>query len=297
VLIAVLLIAPARAQQPAALRDVLDGAAGYLAKYATELAGVVLEESYVQDVRFQPVNRPGALRPPVIGPDHRALKSDLLLIRPQGADSWRQFRDVFDVDGRPVRDRNDRLAKLFLTPTGSAQDQADQIASESARYNIGDIQRNINLPLLTLLVIDRGNQPRFKFSLDRPSSDQRNLPRSAAFAPPAGAQVLRYDETQPHTMVRGAGDRDLPIHGRMWIEPGTWRVRMTELMLADRSVDARIHVSYRQDEALGLLVPAEMHEIYDRSSIGMRIEGTATYSNVRRFQVQTDEDLHPVKEH
>jgi hypothetical protein len=274
----------------------LDGAAKYLDTYSTQLAGIVLEESYVQDVRYAPVNRPGSLRPPMAAPDHRQLKSDLLLVRPQGADSWRQFRDVFDVDGRPVRDRNDRLAKLFLTTPTSAERQADQIASESARYNIGDIQRNINLPLLTLLVIDRGNQPRFKFAVDRPNNDLRLLPKSPAFTPPTGARVMRYEETQPRTMIRGAGDRDLPIHGRMWLEPDTWRVLMTELIINDRSVDARIHVAYRAHETLGVLVPAEMHELYERSAVGMRIEGTATYANVRRFQVQTDENLNPVKE-
>ena len=44
------------------------------------------------------------------------------------------FRDVFDVDGRPVRDRDQRLQKLFLSaPAATAIDQAQRIADESAR--------------------------------------------------------------------------------------------------------------------------------------------------------------------
>lgn len=273
----------------------LTDAAIYIDTYARQLAGVVLEETYVQDVRYQTLLRPGVLRAPAPGPDHRELKSDLLLIRAPDADSWRQFRDVFEVDARPVRDRNDRLARLFLRPGASADAQAAEIAAESARYNIGDIQRNINLPLLTLLVLARDNQPRFRFSLEKPSTDTRGLPRSPAFAPPPEARIIRYDEHSTHTMIRGAADRDLPIHGRIWVEPATGRVRMTELVVSDPVVDARIHVAYRDDAALALLVPAEMHEQYERPADRLRIEGTATYANVRRFQVQTDENIAPVK--
>ena len=41
---------------------------------------------------------------------HRTLKSDLLLVRPVGADAWMQFRDVFEVDGRK-RPRSQRPAR------------------------------------------------------------------------------------------------------------------------------------------------------------------------------------------
>ena len=53
----------------------------------------------------------------------RELKSDLLLLKPAGADAWMAFRDVFEVDGEPVRDRTERLSQLFLerTPSTDAQ--------------------------------------------------------------------------------------------------------------------------------------------------------------------------------
>jgi hypothetical protein len=201
---------------------------------------------------------------------------------------------VFEVDGKPVRDRNDRLARLFLRPSASAEAQAGQLAAESARYNIGDIMRDINVPMLTLLVLDRGNQSRFKFSEGR-AGDTRGLPKLAAFPVPPGTRAVQYEEVQSHTLVRTAGDRDLPIRGRLWVEPDNGRVLLTELVVADRIVDARIHVVYQTDSGLDLLVPVEMHELYERLSDHMRIEGTATYSNFRRFQVQVDETLLPVK--
>ena len=38
-----------------------------------------------------------------------------------------------------MRDRNDRLQKIFLAPSKTTAQQADRIVRESARYNIGDI--------------------------------------------------------------------------------------------------------------------------------------------------------------
>ena len=61
----------------------------------------------------------------------RVLTSDLLLVKPVGTDRWVQFRDVFEVDGKPVHDRSERLVKLFLEPTGSSARQVEQIAARA----------------------------------------------------------------------------------------------------------------------------------------------------------------------
>jgi len=162
----VVLTTTSRAQEsPApgapALQLVLSKAASYVQLYASHLSGLVMEESYVQDV--EQINRFGYRTNTRGGVSHRMLKSDLLLVRPQGSDAWMQFRDVFEVDGKALRDRNDRLEKLFLQPSKSTAAQAEKIVRESARYNIGDIERNINVPLLALQFLEPANQPRFRF--------------------------------------------------------------------------------------------------------------------------------------
>jgi hypothetical protein len=164
--LAVVLTTASRAQEspsPAApaLPLVLSKAASYVELYGSHLSGLVMEESYVQDV--EQINRFGYRTNTRGGVSHRILKSDLLLVRPQGSDAWMQFRDVFEVDGKALRDRNDRLEKLFLQPSKSTAAQAEKIVRESARYNIGDIERTINLPLLALTVLDREIQPNFQF--------------------------------------------------------------------------------------------------------------------------------------
>src|SRR5215468_4357112 len=189
-LVAGLLTALPRAQElsapPVPLNVLLSRAATYVERYAAHLSGLVMEESYVQDV--EQVNRFGYRMNPRGGVSHRQLKSDLLLVRPEGADAWMQFRDVFEVDGKALRDRNDRLAKLFLQPSKSTVGQAEKIVRESARYNIGDIERTINLPMLALTVLDRGLQSNFQFRIADSNGDVK-LPKAAAFTQPAGAVV------------------------------------------------------------------------------------------------------------
>ena len=91
--------------QPPTIADVLARAAVYVADVSRELAGIVAEERYVQTW----TRTKGT--PPT--PDRRMLLSDLMLVRPEGAMTWIQYRDVFEVDGMPIRDRAERL-KLQL---------------------------------------------------------------------------------------------------------------------------------------------------------------------------------------
>jgi hypothetical protein len=77
---------------------VLERAGAYVLELQRQLAGIVAEEDYVQDVRVASVHRRQRSGLPTVR--HRELKSDLLLVRPVGADRWMQFRDVFEVDGR-----------------------------------------------------------------------------------------------------------------------------------------------------------------------------------------------------
>jgi hypothetical protein len=56
-------------------------------------------------------------------------RSDLLLVRVPGREEWLPFRDVFEVNGRAVRDRNERLQKLFVGAPASALTDAARMTS------------------------------------------------------------------------------------------------------------------------------------------------------------------------
>src|SRR5262249_36996349 len=127
-----------------------------------------------------------------------------------------QFPDVFEADGKALRDRNDRLANLFLQPSNATAEQAEQIVRESARYNIGDIDRTIHLPLLAMTVLDRRMQTNFQFRSPDPGSELK-LPKSSAFAERPRALMIEFTEATVRTMITTPQGKNLRSHGRFCI--------------------------------------------------------------------------------
>lgn len=269
--------------QPPTLSAVVERAGQYVLRYAHEFAGIVAEESYEQDARGTLQYGGRGRFFPMAEFRHRELKSDVLLVKLSDTEGWIQFRDVFEVDGRAVRDRIDRLSKLFLDPSPSALKRADAIVKESSRYNIGSVTRTINVPVLALAVLMPDNRPRFQFS----SGDASDGPH----ANNADEWVVHYQEVRPETLIRTDGNRDLFVHGRFWIDPSSGGIRKSELLAEDVGVTGRIEVTYREEPSLGVQVPAEMRESYRMRGSGASVEGRATYSNFRRFQVTVEEKI------
>jgi hypothetical protein len=294
--LATLLPQAAMAQAPS-LATVLERAGAYVAGFHRQLSSVVAEEHAVQDARTPP---PRKLVVPTL--EHRELHSDVLLVNVTGTNTWLQFRDVYAVDGEPVRDRTDRLMNLFMHPSSDAAAQVEAILAESARYNVGSIQRTVNTPIIPLAFLESANRRRFRFFR---SADRR--PGAAPIEAPAGsslqdpfrvatdAWVIRFEETARPTLIRTRNDKNLPSHGRFWVDPATGRVLMTELIAEDRLVRGTITVTYRSDPLLGMLLPAEMRERYEGRRSKAVVEASASYGRFRRFQVNVDETFAPLR--
>ena len=283
---------PSGAAQEPSLEEVLSRAARYVADFHHKLSGIVAEERYTQQVQntggFGRRNTEPALLP------SKTLGSDLLLVRPLNADRYVEFRDVFEVNGVAVRDRDERLTKLFLAPTAANMDQIAAVIEESARHNIGNIPRTINTPMLTLLFLQEHTQSRFRFrrshdggpSLGTKSNTTRD---PAVFRVTTEMWVIEFKERHKPTIVRTNARRDFPAAGRFWINPATGAVLMSELVMDSSDVSAVINVSYQSEPLLGFMVPIEMRERYRTRS--ERLEGIATYGKFRQFQVKTAEAI------
>ena len=135
------------------LQDVLSRIAVFLARSERDLSGVVMEEQYRQEIH----RSRGTLS------QYRDLRSDVLMVWVPEDRAWLMFRDVFEVDGKIVRDRQQRLERLFLGPAETVASRAKEIVAESARFHIGDIQRNLNLPTVALLFLHPVEAGRVKF--------------------------------------------------------------------------------------------------------------------------------------
>jgi hypothetical protein len=266
------------------LDRVLGRAARYVTAFQEQLAGIVAEETYSQEARRVGVSR-------TRGVQRRTLKSDLLLVHPTNADRYVEFRDVFEVDGKAVRDRRERLTALFISPTAETRNQLKAIITESARYNPGNIYRNINTPMLALAFLSRDMQSRFRFSVAKAREPGR-APSVASSAEPlfrvaSQVWVVSFREVERPTIIRTTRGADFPARGRAWIDPATGTVLMTELIMDNREMLATITVTYQSEPLLGFNVPAAMREQY--SGRLEQVEGVATYGRFRQFQVKTDE--------
>jgi VWFA-related protein len=264
----------ARTAEPPA-RDIevqrlLARASGYVAGYEREYSMLVAEEKFVQSTRTKV----------------RTLRSDLLLVRTPAADGWVAFRDVFEVDGKAVRDRDDRLKRLFLDPSVEARAQLQQIVTDSARYNIGQIERNINVPLFALKFLRSENLSRFWFRLD----GKKDVGGVAA-------SRLTYEEQARPTLVSLNIVDDVAAKGWFLIDPASGATVGTRMAFELRGGVIEFEVRYARDAALGLWLPVEMTEVYSLYVSGgagnrtVSVDARATYSKFRRFQVTTDEQV------
>ncbi len=275
------------AAQEVALPSLLEKAGAYVEQFIEKFSNVVSEENYEQDWNSErgPTGltaRGGTVAAIATGSSvakRRQLRSDFLLVKPTPHSDWIPFRDVFEVDGSAVRDREQRLERLFLKPSGSAVSQAQAIANESARYNLGNMERTINNPVLALAFLQPKHQSRFSYKLGKRDKG-------------AGANVwvVEYKELVTPTLVTGRFGRSMPARGRFWIDGDTGAVRRAELILNDTTVIARLTTDFRHDERFGISVPEVLKEDYSLSG-NTKVAGVATYGRFRRFGVTAEENI------
>jgi hypothetical protein len=288
----------ARGQASPTIEQVMERAGRYVMDYAEKMTLVTSTEEYAQWMESSSAVRP----------INRMLVSEFVLVR--AGDDWIGFRDVHTVDAKPVADRMDRLQKLFLESPTTAIRQARQIADESARHNLGPLQRNFNTPTMALYFLQPRNQARFSY-------------KKAGEDTVAGIAVwkVRYEEKTHPTIIRTSAGKDMPVSGTFWIDPAEGRVLKSHMQIAsdakvagtsgamdqmgasratwpERTVhsSASITVNYKVDEHLGMLVPGEMLETYESprpnalsAQDGVaRVNCRATYGDFKRFAVTTN---------
>jgi hypothetical protein len=271
------------------LETLLGKAGAYVTAYEQQFSALIAEEEYMQYVLRSQGGMPVS---------SRSLRSDVLLAPVASALKWILFRDVYEVDGRPVRDRETRLQTLWLeSPPGSAAERCRAVLQESARYNLGRTQRNFNIPTIPLLFVHPENRDRFEFELKgRKKVEGRQC------------RVIDYREVSRPTLIRERpSGLDLFTRGRLFVQESDGAILKTEFGFDSRAEEGRVRVwvTYRWVDDLGLWLPHEMNETYEsvrprneahlapgsqyRSRDGDFIKCKARYENYRSFGVVTDE--------
>ncbi|MCU0255459.1 MAG: hypothetical protein MUF60_01835 [Vicinamibacterales bacterium] len=273
--------------------------ADYIDLFNEETSAVLAEERYVQLRHKWRGNPTGPESEPELAWRDTAtnvaahvtgriqLLSDVLFVQVKDGD-WMDYRDVAEVNGKPVRNRSQRVLDLFLSATPDAMARARRIAEESARHNLPGLHRTLNLPNTVLFLLRRSEQPRYSFKRAKDETlDGRQ------------ARVLEYREKARPTIVRTTAGDDIPINGRVWIDARDGRVLRTELRFDRGSRKSLIRVDYQPLDGQFVFVPARMWERYDDAiregemveRTGYFIQGLATYSGHKHFTVTTRETV------
>jgi hypothetical protein len=247
--------------QTSRLGDVVARLDGYLQGYEDRLANVVAEEVYGQQVEQGPTN--GRLT------TSRMLRSDFALTLTSERNRWVGYRDTFEVDGVPVRDREERLERLLSS--GEVR-QAARIAEQNARFNLGEdlIKRNINIPTFALEMMNPRMRDRFR--VRRTGADVLDGRRG---------WLIEFRERERPTLVRTPEGRDQASRIVALVDIETGEVLQT--VLTWERVKGSIAVSYGRAPGIPVLVPIRMAERYVTRS-GELVAGEATYANFRQFE-------------
>ena len=268
------------------LESVTALASRYVADYEQQLGALIAEENYVQDAEW--------VRPSVgsrggssfyVEKKERLLRSDFLILRAGGL--WVGFRNVLEVDGVEVEARGEDFERFFRSSVELTLLDVTELIEASAEYNIGDIERNINLPTFALMVLRPDNLERFRFNKVGEETLAVHTEGVLPATPDVQAWVLRFEEEPGPRFLSGTPGNETSLSGRFWIDTITGRVLRSELVIAteQQTLDAAITVRYDLDERLGMWVPVEMEERYVGAD-EHRVGGRATYSNFRRFEVE-----------
>jgi hypothetical protein len=253
---------------PLSLKDVLRRVGGYVDEYGDKASIVVCTEKYEQHADGSQTVAQA-----------RTLVSDFALVYADAIHGWLGFRDVIEVNDRAVQDREDRLAHVLMGAQGRF-DEARRLSDEGARFNLGNLQRNFNVPTSALFFFVTENHDRFKFAARRVLDD--------------GTWEIAFRETSKPTMIRTPDGEPVETLGTIWVRPEDGVVVRTvlEVGVLMRRVSppqrgkGSIDVRYRLVEALGMWLPEAMDETFEatRQDAWDKVTGHAEYSNYRRFE-------------
>ena len=242
--------------------------AAYVDGYGSRASVVLATEHYTQQARR--VKRM---------PEQRQLVADFAIVKSQSM-GWLGFRDVLEVDGTRLPDREDRLARM-LTQPGGRYDEARRLLDESARFNIGPIERDFNVPTTVLFFFTASNLDRFTFSAVRATDD--------------GIWEIAFRETSQPTIIRTPAGRSISSKGTLWVNAADGTVVRTRLeiegfamkssMFSRSRGTGSVDVTYQRVPALDMWLPVSMDEEFEIRSGEYRdgISGRALYSNYRQF--------------
>lgn len=255
---------------PPTAQDVRAQLSAYLTAYEPKLSELIADEQLLQR------DEPKRGRPGTRASSKRALFSEVAFVVLPANAGWLGFRRVMKVDDAPVEDALGSLNSVLATGAKDDYARARAMVMDSARFNLGT-RRTINLPNLPLDLLRPQNAN--QFSIRVAGSDRIDGHRTTKL-------VLVEDKTP--TLVHAFDGSQMRAIVSAFVEEGTGRLWRADVIIRDPrpevvEFDHIISVTFEENRALGLLVPAKMREDFFAGE-DRKAWGDAVYSNYRRFQ-------------
>jgi len=246
-------------------RPLPDRVRDYIDRFEREASALAAEEDYVQRLEE---SRAGARVHST-----RWLRSDYVLVKPADTEPWLGYRDIFEVDGVPVRERDARVVHILSTTAPDSLARAAAFVREGSRFNLGP-ERTINTPTLPMLLLARDNARRFR--VETPRGWERQL-----------RAIVTFSERSRPTIVRTPEGSSVASRGTMTVRVVDGAIVAADLRFRFQGArrndpDAVLRVEYGDVPGVAVPVPLRMTE--ELPMPDGRASGVAVYSNYRRFQ-------------
>ncbi len=256
----------------------LQVASRHAVAFAAIAETLLAEEHYVQEVKSRtshtalPIDSPAG-----ITVEARVLDSEVALVQIASGEIWLLARDVQRVDGRPVEpSQRVPLPAVRAGSEAEALTQFRAIAAQGARFNIGGIRRDLNVPTLALWLLTPAINQRFDYSAGGTETVEGRA-----------ADVTRFRERKAPYLFNVDGV-PTPVAGRFWLDRSRGAVVKTEMVLqsnraGQNSSRARLVVTYAFDPRVEAWVPRTMTEQYNTQGTPQFVVGNSAYTNFRKF--------------
>lgn len=199
----------------------------------------------------------------------------------------REFRDVVEVDGKPVRTRSEARRRLYAGIQGAGERMTQRMLEDLRAYGLELAVTGLG-QAITLFVPERLQEFFFRR-------------KGSAYLGAEPAEILEFERMQGKAELTLFEDRRverIPLRGRLWLRRSDYLPLRIDF-LAARTFDGLPIVEETRVEytttPYGFLLPASARHsrIVDGSLV---VETVCTYEDFRRFSVDSSIQFEPVDE-
>ena len=210
------------------------------------------------------------------------ITSDVVFLRISADGQVVGVRDAFAIDNRALRPRQPRIVSTLAEPTLANWEKVQAYARENVVLFVANTVLWFSDPTLALQFVRESNQARMTYKLE--GTKRLN-----------GVQVqgVSFKETEVPNRTYLLDTPGNPLaSGRIWMDPATGAIHLTELWVESKENSARVQVTYALHAKLGLLLPSQAAHTFENREPGsggtigtmnskLTLEGNARYTNPR----------------